>query len=109
MATINPQAIVVTGNGLTPVYTIVNASDTLVNNGNSFLHVKNGNAGNCTVTITATTSCSQGTLHDAVAIVPLTTGDRMIGPFPINRFGSAPVVTYSVQATVTAGLFALSS
>jgi hypothetical protein len=105
MAVINPQPIL--GTGLQPVYSAVSASDTLTNNGNSFLHVKNGNAAICTVTIDSVTPCDQGSDHDLVVAVPATTGDRMIGPLPMKRFGASPTVTYSVQATVTAALVAL--
>lgn len=102
MATITAQAIGDTG--LTPTFTAVNASDVLTNDGNSFLRVKNGNGANCTVTIAATRECNQGFTHNMVAVVPLTTGDMTIGPFPKHRFGAAPVATYSVTASVTAAL-----
>lgn len=106
MAVITAQTIGETGATIT--LTAVNASDTLTNNGNSYLRVKNANGASCTVTIAATRECSDGFTHDMTVTVPATTGDKNIGPFPIARFGSAPVVTYSVTASVTAALVTLS-
>lgn len=107
MAVVNPQNVV--DSGLAPVYSAVTASDTLTNNGNSFLHVKNANAAACTVTIDSITPCDQGFDHNYVVVVPANTGDRMIGPLPIKRFGNAPTVTYSVTASVTAALIAVAT
>jgi hypothetical protein len=106
MAVITAQSIAETGTTIS--FTAVNASDTLTNNGNSYLRVKNGNGSNCTVTVTHVNSCDQGFTHDMVATVPATTGDVILGPFSIIRFGNAPVVTYSVQSSVTAALVKLS-
>ncbi len=105
MATITAQAYAETG--IAPTFTAVNASDVLTNNGNSYLEVKNANAAACTVTVTAVTNCNQNFSHNMSVSVPATTGDKVIGPFPIARFGTAPVVTYSVTASVTAALVTL--
>lgn len=102
MATIAAQTI--PDAGLTPTFTGVNASDTLTNDGNSFLEVKNASGGDITVTITAVTACTQGSLHNKGGTVVATTGHKRFGPFPINRFGRAPVVTYSATTSVTAAL-----
>lgn len=102
MATITAQTIAEAGTTVT--FTAVNASDTLTNNGKSYLRVKNANAAACTVTIAATHSCSQGFTHNMTASVIATTGDMVLGPFPAARFGTAPVVTYSVTSSVTAAL-----
>lgn len=105
MATINPQSILTTGSP--PVFSAVNASDSLTNNGNCYLHVKNTNAAACTVTLDSITLCSQGFDHDVVVVVPATTGEKIIGPFPVNRYGPAVTVTYSVTSGVTAALVAM--
>jgi hypothetical protein len=105
MAVINPQNI--SELGLGPVYSAVSASDTLTNNGNAFLYVKNANASPTTVTVDSITPCDQGFDHNFVVVVPATNGEKMIGPFPLKRFGSAPTVTYSVTASVTCALVAL--
>ncbi len=105
MATITPQSILTTGSP--PVFTAVNASDSLTNNGNCYLHVKNTNAAACTVTVDSVTPCNQGFDHDLVVVVPATTGEKIIGPFPVNRYGGAVAVTYSVTSGVTAALVAM--
>ncbi len=105
MATITAQVIAETGT--TPTFTAVNASDTLTNNGSSFLRVKNANAAACTVTVAAVSACSHAFTHNMAVTVPATTGDVTIGPFPTKRFGAAPVTTYSITASVTAALISL--
>lgn len=105
MATITAQVIAEAGTAVT--FTAVNASDVLTNNGNSYLQVKNANAAACTVTMTAVTNCNQNFAHNMSVSVPATTGDKVLGPFTIARFGTAPVVTYSVTTSVTAALITL--
>jgi hypothetical protein len=79
--------------------------DVFPNDGKTFLHVKNANAGTCTVTVNSIKPCDQGQDHDNVVVVAATTGDEMIGPFPQDRFndasGNVTVTTYSVTASVT--------
>ena len=115
MADVAVQTIVEAG--LQPVYSAVAAADALVgNDGACFLHVKNGNAAACTVTVLAQTPAApvpgMGSLSrgNIVVSVPATTGDRMIGPFPRIAFEDATgkvQVTYSVTATVTAAFVKL--
>lgn len=105
MAVITAQVIADAGTAIT--FTAVNASDTLTNNGRSYLQVKNANAAACTVTVVSTVVCNQGFSHDMVVSVPATTGDRVLGPFTAIRFGTAPVVNYSVTSSVTAALVTL--
>ena len=105
MATITAQAIGETG--LAVVFTAVNASDTLTNDGNSYLHVKNTNANDVTVVADATRTCSQGFDHNMTMTVAATTGTKVMGPFPLNRYSSAVVITYSTISGVTAGAVTL--
>lgn len=111
MALLTPQTVAKTG--LAPVYSAVTASDTIapVNGSKLFLHVKNGNAAACTVTIVdgGTTPAGSVATNPTVS-VPATTGDRMIGP--LDPAFAAPAtglitVTYSVTPTVTAALVAI--
>ncbi len=108
MATISAQTISETGSTLT--FTQVNASDTLTNDGASVLRVLNATAASMTVSIAATRTCSQGFTHNMSVGVPATTGDKQMGPFPLVRFGAAPVVTYTATTLtgVTAALFTVS-
>jgi hypothetical protein len=106
MALITKQQVVMTG--LQPVYSTPTASDTFQVDDDLFLHVKNGNAAICNVTIqdASLTPGGNAALNVAVA-VPATTGDRMIGPIP-NVFVSTSTglitVTYSVTSSVTVAL-----
>lgn len=108
MATISAQTIAETGT--TVSYTQVNSSDTLTNDGRSYLEVKNVTAGTCTVSVAATRPCSFGITHDMSVSVAATTGDKILGPFPTARFGAAPVVSYTAATLtgVTAALITLS-
>lgn len=89
-------------------YASVTASDILVNDGHCMLYVKNGNGASCTVTVAAVNACDQGVTLSASEVIPA--GQNWVfGPFPVSRFGMAPVVTYSVTATVSAALIAVPS
>ena len=100
-------AQVITKAGLQPVYTAVNASDTITPDNNLFLHVKNTNAAACTVTLDDGGSTPGGSAAtDPTVVVPATTGDRMIA-IPasfVNPATGLITVTYSVTASVTAAL-----
>ena len=76
--------------------------DTFVNDGRTVLHVKNANASPCVVTIDSVKPCDQGVDHNPAPSVAATTGDEMIGPFSVARFGSTVTVTsYSVTTSVS--------
>lgn len=85
--------------GIAPAYTGAAAGDTLPNDGRTILHVKNTSAGPVTVTVVATQACSHGGTHDAEVVIPAAS-ERLIGPFPRDRFGSEPAVNYSATASV---------
>jgi hypothetical protein len=97
--TVYPTALT----GDSKAYVTPASGDTFPNDGRTVLHVKNANAGTCTVTVTATKPCDvAGTLHTNVVVVAATTGDEMIGPFPVGVWGgTVTVTTYSVTASVT--------
>lgn len=81
--------------------------ETCPNNGNMFLHVKNTGGGACTVSIAKSgipTIDGDATVAKTV-VVPITTGDRMIGPFlpGIYNDSSGNInVTFSTGTGVTA-------
>jgi len=108
MALLTTQTV--TGAGTAPTYTAVNASDTITPDSNVFLHVKNANAAACTVTITdAGTTPGGSAATNPTVTVPATTGDRMIRipPQYVNPTTGLVTVSYSVTASVTAGVFRL--
>jgi hypothetical protein len=103
MSTLNVQKVVLTG--LTPSYGAAAAGgDEFVNSGRTFIHVKNANATLArTVTVDSQTPCSQGYDHDAVVEVPASS-EKMIGPFPKDRFNDAAEkvqISYSTEADLT--------
>jgi hypothetical protein len=55
---------------------------TVRNNGKTFLHVKNTGGTACVVTINAPGTIAGHALAAGTVTVPITTGDKLIGPFP---------------------------
>lgn len=90
--------------GTLPTFTAAGAAgDAFQNDGEVYLHVKNGSAAPVTVTATATRNCSHGFPHNAVVSVAAS-GEAQIGPFPVDRFNNnngKVSVTYSAVTTVT--------
>jgi len=78
--------------------------DTFANNGATMLHIKNADASPTTVTVTAISSCDQGTLHNSVTVVAAGT-EAFIGIFGKKRFNvvstGAASVSYSNTTSVT--------
>lgn len=108
MALLTPQVQARTG--LAPSYGAVTASDTIAQAPGvvQFLHVKNANAGACTVTVLDGGKTPAGSSAAASGVtVPATTGDRMIGPLPnilADPVTGLITVTFSPTASVTAAL-----
>jgi len=102
MALLTTQQIVLAG--LEATYaSCAGGGDTFSNDGQTFLHVKNGSGGDITVTINSVEACNQGSDHD-VAVVVTAGEERMIGPFPRKRFNSATgtaSISYSGVSSLT--------
>lgn len=75
--------------------------DTMDNDGRTILHVKNTNAATRTVTVDSTQLCSFGVDHNPAVVVGATTGDEIIGPFSVTRFGSTVSFSYDAVTNVT--------
>lgn len=94
----------ITRSGLNPAFTAAaGGGDTFDNDGATYLHVKNGGAGAITVTINSQKPCDQGFDHDITVNVPAG-GERIIGPFPRDRFNNDSgevAVSYSGVTSVT--------
>lgn len=100
---ITVQQIVITGSGLSPSYAAANVDGNyFANNGQVILHFKNSGTER-TVTIDDPTSVNPGNASawdpDVELVVPATTGDKLIGPFPVSRFGSVVNITYDTTPT----------
>lgn len=78
MALLSPQQVSITGT--TPVYSAVAASDTIVPDDRTFLIVKNttGTVDNAVVVVPGNTYGQPN--PDVTTTVPITTGERWIGP-----------------------------
>jgi hypothetical protein len=102
MALLSVQQVVITGT--TPSYGAVSASDTLVPDSRAFLIVKNagGTSDNATVVVPGTTYGQAN--PDVVTAVPITTGERWIGPMTPELADPTTgliTVTHSFTTSVT--------
>lgn len=82
--------------------------DVFPNDGNTLLYVDNGSASPITVTIDSVKLSNFGTDEDVVVTIANATA-KVIGPFPVARFGRNVTVTYSAVATVTVAVIANAS
>ena len=84
--------------------------DTFVNNGRTFLHVKNADVDvTRTVTINSLVDCNQGHDHNIEVEIPKEE-ERIIGPFSPSRFNSntgVVSVTYDDHSDVTVAAISL--
>lgn len=99
MALIPIQSPVVTGVALT--YAAAANGDTFINNGRTFLSVKNTDGSAHVVTITSVVNCNQGFNHNPTVSVPATTGNVLIGPFPTDRFNDINLQVAVAYAALT--------
>lgn len=111
MSTLNVQQIV--HGGLSPSYVSCGGlpeGDEFVNNGRTFIHLKNTNISTWKVTVNSQKLCDQGHDHDLIVSIPLTDGERLIGPLSTARFndGAGKVkLTYDGVSSLTIAVFEL--
>jgi hypothetical protein len=90
--------------GITPVFNVAAVGgDTFINNGRTFLHVKNGGASSITVTIDSKVLSNYGTDVDIVITIPAGS-EKIFGMFDQVRFGSnlgIANIAYSAVTSVT--------
>ncbi len=76
--------------GLTTAYTagiIVGTTDFVMkNDGRTFLHVKKGGAGACSMIVKTPGQVAGLDIAELTVSIPATTGDVMLGPFPPTVF-----------------------
>ena len=109
MAAIAIQTIVSTGLG--PTYQAATASDVVsgaTGNDRLFLHAKNSNAAAATITIAPVSPTSAKVpgvgviaVPSIAVTVPITTGDKMIGPIPAAYIDATGNVTLVNSGTIT--------
>jgi hypothetical protein len=109
LTTLAIQEIVRTG--LTPVLAAANTDGSYVpNDGRVFLEVKCTNAAARSAIIDTPGVVDGLAIADLTVVVPLTVGDKMIGPFPpgvYNQSDGTIKVTFSAVDGVTIGAFRL--
>jgi hypothetical protein len=100
MAAIGVQ--VITRSGVTPsLGAVVEEGDSFANDGNTFVEILNSSGANAyTVTFDANGSYKGVALQDVEVSIPAN-GNKLVGPFPIEAFGSTVGVTYSGSAPET--------
>lgn len=109
MATLATQ--LVTRAGTAPTYAAATVSgDRFTPGPSTWLHVKNTNGSSMVVTVvTPRTDALGNAVADNTVTVPATTGERVIGPFPAEFYGSTTDgladITYSAVTGVTIGAF----
>lgn len=100
-------------NGLSPTYAACDsAGDTFLNTtSRTFLHFKNGDTADKTVTIASLKKCDQGFIHNVVITVPAG-GEVMVGAFSQIRFNDTNrkvSVSYSDVTNLTVAALDLST
>ena len=106
MAALTVQDISLTD--ITPSFVAADvAGDTFVNDGKTFFELKNTNASPRVATIDSTAVCNYGFDHNVAVTVPATTGNKVVGPFPVSRFGTTVTVTYDAVANLTVAAFSV--
>lgn len=107
MAILTPQPL--TTQGIEPTFHGASAGgDSFLNDGNTYIHIKNGHSGPQTVTLTSidsarTTTLGEFPLADLEIVVP-DDEERIAGPFPQTRFNDANgrvSMTYSGVTALT--------
>lgn len=103
MATFATQTVTRQGNGLDATDNPAAAGgDKFAAGDRVFVHVKNTNVADRTVTFVTTATQSEFAVADMTAVIPATTGDRFLGPFPRSLFAAADglvSMTYSPAET----------
>lgn len=108
--TITKQTIVYTG--ITPTLAAANADGSkFINTGKTFIHAKNTNGAIRTITVQAQVgSPPLGTDQDIAVVIPITTGEKIFGPFPKKYYDDSTGyahMTYDAVADLTVAVYEL--
>lgn len=95
---ITPQVIVLAGILLTDEDALEDGNE-FVNSGRHFIFAKNNHASeDRTISINSQVNCNQGVDHDIDVVITAAEDEKLIGPFPKDRFNDA---AGKVQITYT--------
>jgi len=110
MALLTTYTIDFNGVNVASSYAAAAASQEFVNDGRTFIHIKNTSGGVITCTITTAGTVQSHAIADTVVSVAATTGEQMAGPFAKSLYNAADGnidITWSATASVTIGVFNL--
>jgi hypothetical protein len=106
MADLTVQSIVLAG--LDPSYDPASpGGDQFINDGKTYVHIKNGGAGAIVATFDSVAPCDQGFDHNEAVSIPAG-AERKIAPFGKPRFNNTSgkvAITYDDVTSVTIGAF----
>lgn len=74
---------------------------TVPNDGKTVLHFKKAGAGACTVTIIVNDTVDGLAVPNRTVVIPATTGDKFVGPFPHGVYGDPVSFTFSEVTGLT--------
>lgn len=95
--------------GTTQSFTAANVDGNFCDNdGATFLEIKNTGS-QITVTFDSVRKSDYNTDEDVAVIIPATTGDVLIGPFPVRRFTRTLSWTYTAVTGVTVSVMRASA
>lgn len=104
MAALTLRQAVYSGLDTESVYQAAAADQTVVNDGKTFLHVKNGSGSPITLTLVTDGTANGHPIDDTVITVGATTGEQLVGPLPMNLYNVTSTsisLTWSSTTTVT--------
>jgi len=110
MATLTVNTILYTGLNSESVFVAAAASQEFVNDGRTFMIIKNGSGGSITCSVTSAGNTQGRAIADDVITVGATTGEQMVGPWPRSIYNAADGnidITWSATASVTVAVFRL--
>lgn len=113
MSILVPTVQVITRDGVTPTFGAANADGyALPGDGKTWIELKNTNGATRTVTFDIPGTYDGLAVTDKAVIVPITTGDKIIGPFPpavYNQISGTHagkvLITFDAVADLTIGFF----
>lgn len=103
----------VTRSGLTPAFVAANSDgNSFPNDGKTWIHLRNTNAA-VTVTVQIPVTVDGQSVSGRTVVVGATTGEKVIGPFPVEKYNQfaadagSVYVNYSAITGLSVGAFAL--
>ena len=110
MAVLTTYTIDYDGVNVESAYAAAASSQEFVNDGRTFIHIKNASGAPITATLTTAGTVQGHAIADTIVTVGATTGEQMAGPFDRSLYNAADGnidITWSATSSVTIGVFKL--